>query len=124
MDRDLQQLIESSIDSVWTLEVLLLLHAARERSWTVRGLTDDLRSSELVITQSIAILRTAGLVVEDADGAVRYRPAAQNLDALVARLGEEYRSRPATVRRAIVAPQNTKLQSFSDAFLLRKPKNE
>ncbi len=124
MDRDLQQLIESSIDSVWTLEVLLLLHSARERSWTVRGLTDDLRSSELVITQSIAILRTAGLVVEDADGAVRYRPAAQNLDALVARLGEEYRSRPATVRRAIVAPQNTKLQSFSDAFLLRKPKNE
>jgi hypothetical protein len=124
LDRDLQQLIESSIDSVWTLEVLLLLHAARERSWTVRGLTDDLRSSELVITQSIAILRTAGLVVEDADGAVRYRPAAQNLDALVARLGEEYRSRPATVRRAIVAPQNTKLQSFSDAFLLRKPKNE
>jgi hypothetical protein len=124
VDRDLQQLIESSIDSVWTLEVLLLLHAARERSWTVRALTDDLRSSELVITQSTAILRTAGLIIEEADGAVRYRPAAPNMDALVARLGEEYRSRPATVRRAIVAPQNTKLQSFSDAFLLRKPKNE
>lgn len=121
MDPDLAELIESSFDSVWSLELLLVLRARRDRTWTVGELISELRSSELVVNQSLAHLRVAGLVADDADGHVGYAPASRELDGLVAKLDEEYRSRPAVIRRLIVARPQAKLQSFADAFLFRKP---
>jgi hypothetical protein len=52
---------------------------------------------------------------------VRYSAVAEDLDAFVLRLEHEYRTRPSQVRRIIVGRSNSKLTSFSDAFLLRKP---
>lgn len=120
MDRELEQLIESSFDSVWTLESLLLLHQRRSTSWSEASLVEELRSSASVVRQSIAALRAGGLVAEDGGGTYTYAPATPELDALVQRLAEEYRSRPDAVRRMIVMPKNEKLKTFSDAFLFRK----
>ena len=120
MDRELEQLIESSFDSVWTLELLLLLHERRGTAWPEASLVEELRSSALVVRQSIAALMAGGLVVENDGGTYTYAPASPELDALVQRLAEDYRSRPDAVRRLIVMPKHNKLQTFSDAFLFRK----
>lgn len=121
MDPNLAELIESSFDSVWSLELLLMLRARGDRTWTVEELISELRSSELVVSQSLARLQMAGLVADEGGGRVRYAPASRQLDDLLIKLDEEYRSRPALIRRLIVARPQAKLQSFSDAFLFRKP---
>jgi hypothetical protein len=79
-----------------------------------------LRGSSLVVRQSLARLQAAGLIAEEADGSVRYAPASPALDDLVSRLEAHYRSRPAPIRRLIVAPSKSDLQSFADAFMFRK----
>ncbi len=122
MDPDFIEAIESSLDSVWTLELLLVLYADPEKGWTTSDLVAELRSSDLVVKQSVAFLTGVGLAIEDNDARVKFRPVAQDLEVFVERLEREYRARPSAVRRLIVGRANSKLQSFSDAFLLRKPK--
>lgn len=122
MDPDFIEAIESSLDSVWTLELLLVLYADPEKGWTTSDLVAELRSSELIVKQSVAFLTGVGLAIEDNDARVKFRPVARDLEVFVERLEREYRARPSAVRRLIVGRANSKLQSFSDAFLLRKPK--
>ncbi len=121
MDTNLVEMIESSLDSVWSLELLLLLHSTPGRRWNTADLVAELRSSSLVVAQSVGALKAAGLAIEDDDGTVRYSPASADVAAFVSRLEHEYRARPAAVRRVILGRSNSKLQSFSDAFVLRKP---
>ncbi len=120
-ESDFVEMIESCLDSVWSLELLLLLHSQPERSWTTSELVSELRSSELVVAQSLRGLVGAGLVVELEPGRLRFSAASPDIAGFVGRLEREYRTRPNYVRRIIVGRANAKLQSFSDAFLLRKP---
>lgn len=121
VDPDLAEMIETTFDSVWTLEVLLLLRNGGDRAWTASALIEELRSSSLVVRQSLERLQSAGLIAEEADGVVRYAPASPALEAFVSQLEQQYRSRPASIRRLIVAPPKSDLQSFSEAFMFRKP---
>ncbi|WP_127754619.1 MULTISPECIES: hypothetical protein [unclassified Devosia] len=114
-------MIESCLDSVWSLELLLLLYSQPERSWTTTSLVTELRSSELVVAQSVRGLVEAGLVVQLEPGKLRFSAASPDIAGFVARLERDYRARPNYIRRIIVGRSNAKLQSFSDAFLLRKP---
>lgn len=120
MDTDLEEMVETTFDSVWTLEVLLLLRNGGDRTWTAAALNEELRGSSLVVRQSLARLHAAGLVAGEADGVVRYAPASPALGDLVSRLDAQYRSRPAPIRRLIVAPAKSDLKSFADAFMFRK----
>lgn len=111
--------IRSSFRSVWSLEVLLLLKR-QPRPWTPAEIVEALRASDLIVTQSIASLTDAGLVVADSAGCVEYRPS--NADA--ARLVEEaerlYGGSPDAVRRLILNASSSGLAAFADAFRLRK----
>lgn len=121
MDPDIIEMIESSLDSVWSLELVLLLFSAPERCWETSELVAELRSSHLVVSQSVATLVAAGLAVENTDGTVRFAPASPALHSFVEDLEREYRARPASIRRLILGRSNAKLQTFSNAFLLRRP---
>lgn len=122
MDQQLLDLIKRSIGSVWALELLLLLRESG-RAWSEPELVTELRSSRLVVSQSLAGLAASGLVEISEDG-VRYRPAEEATGRLVDQLAVEYRNRPDAVRRAIVAPVDDKLKSFSDAFFWGKKQDE
>ena len=121
MDTDIADMVRSSLDSVWSLALLLLLHSDRDRTWSSPDLVRELRSSALVVKQSLATLQAAGLIVSEDGGRIRYAPSSPELDVLVARLEAEYRARPAAIRRMIVMPAEGKLKIFSDAFMFRKP---
>jgi hypothetical protein len=120
-ESDFVEMVESCLDSVWSLEMLLLIHAQPDRRWTTSELVTELRSSELVVAQSVRCLGGAGLLIDEGDGAFRYATVSPDLAVFVARLEHEYRARPNQIRRMIVGRSNGKLTSFSDAFLLRKP---
>ena len=61
-------------------------------------------------------LRAAGLLDEH----LRYKPAGEDLDALVRTLAQAYEQRPVTLIRLIYALRDSKIRSFADAFKLRK----
>jgi hypothetical protein len=120
MTGDLLAFVQASFRSVWSLELLLALYREPERSWSRADLVAELRSSEAVVSQSVDSLMAAGLIVLGEDGSVAYRPAGREEDALIAELADVYRRKPSTVRRAIVQSSSDKLQTFADAFKVRK----
>ena len=120
MRDDLVEMVETSFGSVWSLELLLVLYRDPRRTWTPRQLVDELRSSELVVAQSIDNLLAAGLALPEDGGAVRYGPASKHQDELVRELEAEYRVKPAAIRRLIIQNPAEKLRSFANAFNLKK----
>lgn len=123
LDRRVQELLHAVIASVWCLELLLLLRRSPSTPSSPADLVTELRSSRVIVDSSLERLERGGLVARDADGSVCYAPASDDLDGLVQQLEDEYRLRPDFVRRAIVSAPDTKLKSFADAFVLRKPRS-
>lgn len=122
LDQDILSFIRGSIRSVWALELLLLLRARPERSWSAEELTQELRASTPLVEQNVAVLSAAGLIRPDVDGRYAYAPASPTLGALCDQLEKLYRERPVRVVNAIVSSPNDKLQSFADAFRLKGDK--
>ena len=118
--QDLTAFIQSTFRSVWALELLRFLRQNRERGLSHAEMVAGLRGSDLVVTQSVESLAAAGLVLAEADGSARYRPASDALDELAGRAEALYAKSPDAVRRLIVAATNPGLAAFADAFKLRR----
>lgn len=117
---DLSLFIQSSIGSVWTLELLLFLRRNSGRTWTSDELIRELRASASIVAEGLSHLQAAGLVLPEPEDVFRYAPASAALDGLVARLDELYRERPSAVTQIIFGGHNEKLHRFADAFRLKK----
>ena len=111
--------IRSSFRSVWSLEVLLLLKRER-RPWTDEDIITALRASDLIVSQSLEGLSTAGLVVTDQEGLSEYRPSNEAAGQLVDESEKLYAQSPDAVRRLILGSSTSGLAAFADAFRLRK----
>ena len=111
--------IRSSFRSVWSLEVLLLLKRER-RPWTSEEIITALRASDLIVSQSLEGLSTAGLVVTDQEGLSEYRPSNEAAEQLVDESEKLYAQSPDSVRRLILGSSTSGLAAFADAFRLRK----
>jgi hypothetical protein len=120
MDDRLAEFIATSFGSVWSLETLLFLRRERHRSWSAIELVQQLRSSDVVVTESVDRLVMSGLLIMEEDGAVRYAPASEDLEQLTGALEAEYGKAPTTVRRLIIQTPLGKLRSFADAFKVTK----
>jgi hypothetical protein len=117
-DAELLELIRRSVRSVWALELLLLMRRSAERSWTPDELVSELRASQTLVADNLPVLETTGLVLSE-DGRYRYAPATPLLEALCARLDEEYRLRPVAVINAIASTPNDRLHKLANAFRLK-----
>jgi hypothetical protein len=111
--------VRSAIKSAWSLELLLLLHRDPQKSWTSEPLIRELRGSEHLVNESLAILKAAGLV-EVTEAGARYRPQSAESAALIAALVDLYTQKPITVLRAIFTSPSDHIRSFADAFVFRK----
>jgi hypothetical protein len=118
--QDVESFIRKTFRSVWALELLRFLRQHPDRSHSHAEMVAGLRGSDQVVTQSVEALTAAGLVMSEAEGAARYRPASKSLDALVDRAIALYATSPDAVRRLIVAAANPGITAFADAFRLRK----
>lgn len=118
--QDLEGFIKAMFRSVWALELLFLLRQNDGGTLSHAAMVAGLRGSDLVVTQSVESLAAAGLVLAEADGSARYKPASDVLDKMVARTEALYAKSPDAVRRLIVAAANPGITAFADAFRLRK----
>jgi len=97
------------VPNVSAAELLLELRARGEEGVRPRSNPDRLILDSFVKQGLVAVL---------ADGFVYRAPA--EVDAHVATLAQAYRERPVTLFRIIYALRDDKVQSFADAFRLRK----
>lgn len=112
--------LRSSIKSVWALELLLVMRRAGTRIWTIDELTQELRSNRTLVADIAAAFVKSGLLDEPASGTFRYQPASSELDDLVQKLDRLYAERPLALIKEIVSAPNERIQSFADAFKLKK----
>ena len=115
---DLLRFIGSSFRSVWALELLLILKRER-RLWSHAELVEETRSSDLVVSKALEGLVSAGLAVNEGEGAM-YMPVNDEIANRVDQLEQLYAIRPDAVRRAIVSASSSGVTAFADAFRLRK----
>jgi hypothetical protein len=115
--------IHTAIPSVSAAELLLLIFRHPDRWWTVpelRGeLPSDVNITEDEVGACLEALRARRLVEFDDKKRARYCAAA-NADTQVRTLAQAYNERPVTLIRMIYALRDSKIQSFADAFKIRK----
>lgn len=102
------------------LELLLLLRRDPRRQWTAEALVNEVRGSLALVTESLRLLREIGLVSLNDAEAYSYQPESAELEAMASALAELYQQKPTTILRTIFTSPSDKIQSFSDAFLIRR----
>jgi hypothetical protein len=116
---DIAAFLRAHFKSVWALELLLFLKAHAKTSWTGEQLVEALRTSETIVSASVANLIAGGLIANEVEGKVRYAPASDDLSRLMDITQALYAKKPDAVRRVIVSGAATGLSAFANSFRLR-----
>jgi len=115
---DVLEFMRRSVQSVWALELLLMMRSNPDRSYTITDLVKELRASQSVIGSTLPLMIADGLVAEIESNRFVYRPGP--LADKVDQLARCYRDSPVAVVREIALAPNLRIQSFADAFRFRK----
>lgn len=119
---EVRQLIARHLATMEQVDVLLLLARTPERWFAVDEIRTELRLADSALPpRTFRELESAGLIATESHAASRYRyaPATAGLRRAVELLAIAYNERPVTLVRAIYS-RPTAVQSFEDAFRLRK----
>ena len=116
--------LRAAVPSVDAAELLLLLARERERWWSAQeaaaALLPGAAPSEADLARYLALFQAGGLIAVGPDKRVQYRPAHSGIEAHVATLAQGYHERPVTLIRVIYALRDLSIQSFADAFKLKR----
>ncbi|HYC33835.1 MAG TPA: hypothetical protein VEB59_16210 [Gemmatimonadales bacterium] len=113
-----------NIDSVEQLEVLLLLRRAADRGWTAEEVARELYSHPSSVLHRMSSLAGRGLLRELEPACFRYAPRSAELHDTVRAVAEAYRERRVAVITLIASKPIENVRAFSDAFRLRRKKEE
>jgi hypothetical protein len=115
--------VQTTVVAVDAAELLLLL-CSRPDPWTLDEAIDALRPHPVLSAAQakryIDLFQARGVVVVGADKRVEYRPVSEAVAEHVRTLSQAYRQRPVTMIRLIYALRDAKIQSFADAFKLKR----
>lgn len=121
---DFCRFLQTTIPSFEAVELLLLLAREAGTEWqldeALRRLRPAVSITDAEAARYVELLRARDLVAVAPDRRFRYQPGSDFLDRQVKSLERAYRERPVTLIRMIYALRDTKIQSFADAFKLRK----
>jgi hypothetical protein len=121
---DFCRFLQTTIPAVDAAEVLLLLRRMPDTGWSGARLVAELRTSvpisEADAARYLEMFQARGLAAAAPEGGVRYRPASDELRMYGDMLALAYKARPVTLIRMIYALRDARIQTFADAFKLRK----
>lgn len=109
---DFCRFLQTNIPSVDAAELVLRISGEPERWWDLSELGEAARNIEP--------LQAGGLIAVGPDKRLQFRPANQGMADHVRTLAQAYKERPVTLFRMIYALRDLKIQSFADAFKLRR----
>lgn len=117
-----KQFLSRYIHSLEELELLLLLRRQPDRGWTVAQAYEVIRSSRRSLEKRLQTFVDDGFLVEETGSprAFRYAPSSEELRAAVEQIAASYQISRVRVIEAIFAPEIDPVQTFADAFKLRK----
>lgn len=115
--------LQRCVSNVDAAELLLLLHKEPDRWWEAQDLSTELAPganlSEADVQRYVDVFQQCSVVVRDAERRIQYRCAPAH-DEQLARLARLYVERPVTLFRVIYALRDTKINTFAEAFKLRR----
>jgi DNA-binding MarR family transcriptional regulator len=119
---EIEQFIGQHIESLAQLELLLLLRRESTRSWSCEDLSRQLYVTPDICTGIVGDLERRGFVLRDAadSSLVRYRSGGASTDQLIDQLAGLYHQRRVAVITLIYSKPVKKVQTFADAFRLRR----
>ncbi|MBS1962377.1 MAG: hypothetical protein JST04_09190 [Bdellovibrionales bacterium] len=119
---DVLRFIETHIDSVELLHVLMFLVDRKGESWPTAAISRELRSSESSVNMRVRTLVERKLLAADAlkDGKVEYRAGANAPESVVIEALAYYKLAPYRVVEMIFSKRTNAIQSIADAFRFRK----
>ena len=122
LSEDLRAFFEEKIDSVELLHVLILLQDRSGEVWTLRKISDELRSSESSVEKRVFALRDRGVLSRDAlaGAEVRFLPPDPEMGRRIADAVTYYRAYPYRVVDLIFSKRTDSIRSIADAFRFRK----
>jgi hypothetical protein len=114
-----RRFLERDIDSLETLELLLLLRKNPECYWSSDEIVAELRSTPFSIRQRIQTLRRLGLIAERTGGGWCYA-ADGAMERLIAETADAYRDLRLRVIEAVYHSSTEPFREFSDAFRIKE----
>ena len=115
---DVRALIQRHMATMDHVEVLAVLRAQRDTSFSVAELTSIVRKPEKIVDVSLRALVAAALVAQLSDGTYRYS-GQEDADRAAEAVVKMYNERPVTLVR-LLYERPTAVNTFADAFKLRK----
>lgn len=123
---EVRTFLADHIDSVLELELLLLLRANPQRSWTRAELAHELKIDAAWAAEQLDRLAARKMLdrSNEAEPRYRYAPATPAMDTTIAAVADTYASHRVTVIGLIFSKPTSTLRSFADAFRIRKEKTD
>jgi hypothetical protein len=113
----LKRFVSEQIQTVFRLEVLLLLHRNESRSFTAAGVAHELGFDSDLAQQQLTALMTLELVEANAEQRnYRYGPVSAELRSMVDQLAAGYSSQRVPILSVILAKHPNRTRLFSEAF--------
>jgi DNA-binding IclR family transcriptional regulator len=119
-EQELLAFVGGTFRSIWPLELLLLLRQEPRRPWQQDELVRELRASASAVSQGLVELRRIGLVSVDPHEGHSFAAGSAISEQTVAQLIDLYSRKPRAIMQAILSAPNDRIQTFADAFRLRK----
>lgn len=119
---EVRRLIRERVENLDQLEILMLLYQSRDRAWTVGEISAALAVHTGRASAGLSALRRHGLVAESEGPSFRFSPESPELADDVKLLLNAYNTQPVTLVRAVYEARA--INSFAEAFRLRKPQGE
>ncbi|MES2803848.1 MAG: hypothetical protein V4654_15250 [Bdellovibrionota bacterium] len=121
---DVRYFLETSIDSIEQLQVLILLQTHPNKIWTTNEIAIELRSVDTSIQKRLHDLyRRNILLVSDKENEHKFLPSSTSMRALIEILAGENQLRPYQVIDAIYASPDKSILDFANAFKMRGDKS-
>jgi hypothetical protein len=118
LPRNVEAFVEQHLATGAQVDVLLLLHRERERSWTADAIAQDLHVDGEHAELLLASLADSGLLVRE-KRAYRYHPRTARLSDEADGFIAAYPSYRVAIIRLIFSKPRRSLRDFSDAFRLK-----
>ena len=120
ISESLKVFIREQIQTVFRLEVLLLLHRNQSRSFTTAEITSELGVSTDVAQEQLTALEASGLLGQSntEETAYRYHPADAALRSMVDQLAVSYSRQRVPILSLMLAKRPDRIRLFAEAFKL------
>lgn len=117
---ELRRFIGQHLDSVESIEILLLLRRSPDTYWAAEATAGQLSIRLPNAAAKLDALSRSGLLAMGGQtGAYRYAPRTEELRSAVDLLADAYANRPVSIINTIYSGNREKLRAFSDAFRMK-----